>query len=87
MSKVSEKQVALTFGTFAAVMHVIWSILVAAGVAQGFADWIIGLHMVSHQLTVGAFNAITAITLIVVAFTLGGIFGYVLATIWNKFSE
>ena len=87
MSKVSEKQVALTLGSFAALVHLVWSIFIAAGIGQALVDWIIGLHMVSFQFTVGAFNLVTAITLIVVTFVLGSLIGYVLATIWNKFSE
>ncbi len=87
MAKVNEKQAALTLGSFAALVHLVWTILVASGFAQGFADWIIGLHMISFQYTVSAFSAVNAILLIVTTFILGAIVGCVLATLWNKFSK
>jgi len=87
MSKLNEKQVALTLGTFAALMHLVWSILVATGVAQGLVNWSIELHMMAFQITVGAFSLVSAIELIVVAFIIGSAVGFVFATIWNKFSE
>ena len=49
----NEKQVALAVGSFAAVMHTFWSILVASGYAQAFADWLIGLHFVTPTIQVG----------------------------------
>ena len=87
MTKLNQKQVALTLGTFLALMHLVWAILVAVGVAQSLVNWSIGLHMMSFQFTVGAFSLVSAIELIVVAFIIGSIVGFVFATIWNKFSE
>jgi len=78
-----EKKVALAFGCFAAVIHFVWSIFVAAGVAQGFANWLMGLHMVSVPVTIGAFNWLTMILLIIVTFIIGAIFGFVFAKVWN----
>ncbi len=81
--RLNPKQVGVTTGLFAALLHAVWSILVAIGVAQQLSDWLIGLHFVSDQHTVTAFSIGTAILLIVVAFVAWFVFGYVFASIYN----
>ncbi len=81
--KLDEKQTALAFGTFFALVHVAWSALVAANVAAGFHSWLVNLHFISVPITYGAFNAMTAAWLILVAFIAGYAIGHVFATIWN----
>jgi len=81
--QLDEKQVALAFGAFAAILHVVWSVIVAVGSGQKFADWILGLHMLSTAAKITAFSAVTALTLIIVTFVIGMIFGWVFAKVWN----
>jgi len=78
-----EKQAAIAFGSFAAVMHAVWSVLVWSGNAQNLVNWFMGLHMVSIAATVNAFNAVTALMLIVVTFVLGAVIGLIFAKVWN----
>jgi len=79
----NEKQTATAFGTFAALVHVAWSALVATGFAQGWLNFVLGLHSLESPVTVGAFNLTTALTLIAVTFIVGYVFGIVFARVWN----
>ncbi len=81
--KLNPKQVGVTTGLFAAILHAAWSILVAIGVAQQLSSWLIGLHFVSDQHTVTGFNIGTAVLLIVVAFVAWFVLGWVFASLYN----
>jgi len=83
----NEKQTATALGTFAALVHVVWSALVATGFAQGWLNFILGLHFLESPITVGAFNWTTALTLIVVIFIVGYAFGFAFARVWNWAGE
>ncbi|MEM5814475.1 MAG: hypothetical protein QXD77_01545 [Candidatus Aenigmatarchaeota archaeon] len=77
------KRAAKAVGTFAALVHLVWAVIIAAGFGQMWADFLIGLHMVSASVTVGAFNALTAAEMIVVTFILGALAGWAFASVWN----
>ena len=66
-----------------AFWHLLWSILVAIGLAQTLFDFVLMIHFLNNPFTVGAFNAITALTLIIVTGVLGYIFGWAFAYAWN----
>ena len=85
MNAVNRKKVALVVGSFAALMHVIWSTLVAFGWAQSYLDFVSGLHFIQSQHVVLPFNIATAVELVVLALIIGYIVGFILATIWNHF--
>jgi hypothetical protein len=78
-----EKQAALGFGCFAALMHAFWAVLIYVGSAQNFLNWIFSLHMVNTAVTVTGMNMMTAVMLIVVTFVFGAVFGGLFAKIWN----
>jgi len=81
--KLNPKRLALTLGTFAAFVHLVWVVLVAAGLAQWLVDFKLGLHFLSIPYTVVAFNPATAVLLLIVAFVVGYVVGWVLAWLWN----
>ncbi len=83
-SELSVKRAALTLGFFAALLHLVWSLLVALGLAQGLVNWRLGMHFVNLQLTVLPFSLVSAIILVVLAFIGGAVIGTVFALIWNK---
>ncbi len=87
MHEHSVKKTALTFGIFAALIHLVWSALVALGLAQELLNWRLGMHFVNLPITVTQFNPINALLLIVLAFIGGAVIGAVLATIWNNTPE
>ena len=82
--KLSESRTALVVGTFVALVHVIWSLLVFFGFAKPYMDWILGLHFVNNSFTLKPFAFGTAITLVIFTFVIGYVFGYIFAMVWNK---
>lgn len=75
---------ALSVGAFVGGWHLVWSILVALGWAQGLVDFVLWMHMVNLPYVVKAFDFSAAIVLIAVTAIAGGVFGYIFARIWNK---
>jgi hypothetical protein len=83
MNRLKVNKTGLAFGGFFAVIHAIWAIMVAIGVAQISMDWIFGLHFINLQYSMAPFSIGTAIALVVVTGIVGYICGIVLAWIWN----
>lgn len=73
----------LAFGGFMGLMHAFWSLCVGMGFAQPLLDFIFRLHMIKNPYMVMAFNAGTALTLIVVTACIGVVMGYLFAWLWN----
>ncbi|MBI5754036.1 hypothetical protein HZA40_02740 [Candidatus Peregrinibacteria bacterium] len=76
-------RVALFFGTLAALCHLVWVVLVAGGWAQAYVSWVAGMHFLTTGYAVQAFDAVKAVELIVMAFVVASIGGFVLAALWN----
>ncbi|MFZ2072807.1 MAG: hypothetical protein WA101_01955 [Minisyncoccia bacterium] len=83
----NKNRVGLIFGSFMALFHLIWSLMVLIGVAQTFYDFIFWLHMISLPWKVTGFTLTQAISLIVVTFAIGYFMGYMIAWLWNKFNK
>jgi hypothetical protein len=83
VKELDKNTVGLIVGAFAGLIHLLWVVLVAVGVAQAFLDWIYGLHFLSNPFRVAAFNLGTAVILVLVTFVLGYIFGWIFTAIWN----
>ncbi len=81
---INRSKFALTFGYFAAVMHVIWSVLVGLGVAQTIMDFVYRMHFMENPYTVAEFSWGTAVGLVVMAFIVAYAISSLFATIWNK---
>ncbi|MEK7111733.1 MAG: hypothetical protein AAB875_00235 [Patescibacteria group bacterium] len=82
--KMKESKAALIFGTFMALMHAFWSLLVFLGLAQPYLNFISGLHFLNNPYKVLPFNLSTALMLVAVTFVIGYLVGAVFAKIWNK---
>ncbi len=74
----------LVVGAFIALWHVVWSALVALGLAQSLVDFVLWMHMISLPYVVKAFDLSAAATLVVITWIFGCIIGYVFAKIWNR---
>ena len=81
---VQPKRTGLVLGSFAALIHLVWSLLVAAGWAQPLIDFIYKVHFLNNPFEVQAFDPARALLLIVVTFAVGFVAGSVLGLIWNK---
>lgn len=83
MNHLNPVKTGLAFGKLFGLVHVIWAILVALGLAQAVVNFSFWAHMVTLPLVVGAFDLTAAITVILVAAVVGYVLGYVFARIWN----
>ncbi|TAK03676.1 hypothetical protein EPO34_00750 [Patescibacteria group bacterium] len=82
---VSPKRLALTFGLFAGLVHLVWSVLVAVGLAQGLVDFLYAAHFMSQMPSkVDPFSLGNAALLVIFSSAVGYAAGWVVATIWNK---
>ena len=81
--RLGPKHTALTVGLFAAIMHMLWSLVVALGAGQGWLGWMLSLHFLSVSVTITAFNAVTAIMLVAFTFVMGAVAGWIFATVFN----
>ncbi len=73
----------LLIGSFYAIWHAGWLVLVATGMAKPLLDWILQLHFLSIEYAVHPFNAGYAAMLILVAFVSGYVIGWMLGTGWS----
>lgn len=80
----STQKTGLALGLFLAIVHAAWQALVWVGSAQTYLNWILKQHSLKMNITVAAFDATTAITLVIVAFATGYVFGWVFALVWNR---
>ena len=85
--KLNVQKTALMFGTFAGLMHTIWSLFVALGFAQAYLNWMMGLHFLQNPFTIAPFNFTTAVALIAVTSALGYLVGFVFSTVWNRLNK
>ena len=77
-------KIGLVVGSFAGFMHLVWSLLVAFGWAQGLLDFIYHLHSLSSPFTVMPFDLGRSALLIIVTFCIGYIIGNIFAFFWKK---
>ena len=82
--QIDKNKTGLTFGFLISFFHLVWSILVALGIAQTLLNFILNLHMIDSATTVMPFNLIKAVGLIVITFVVGYISGWLMAFFWNK---
>ena len=81
----NKHKMGLVFGSFAAFMHLVWSVLIAFGWTQIWMDFVLGMHSLNNPYTVMNFDLMRSIELIVLTFVVGYVFGVVLAFFYNKF--
>lgn len=81
------KQLGLALGCFLAIVHLIWALCVALirQPMQNFLEWIFELHFLQPVYVLTAFNFLDMILLVIVTFIFGYIFGWLMASLWNKF--
>lgn len=83
MKELNNNTTGLAVGGVVAVWHLVWSLLVALGLAQAWVDWALDLHFLNNPYIVGSFDPTKAVVLIVVTFVVGYLFGWVFAYLWN----
>ena len=84
MEIIDKNKTGLTFGFLISSLHLLWSILVALGIAQALLNFILNIHMLDVTVTVMPFDLVKALVLIIVTFIVGYVFGWLMAFFWNK---
>ena len=82
---INKNQVGLAVGLFLAIIHAVWSLLIAVIPTQfqSFLNWVFQLHSLVPYWNLTAFNLLNAIILVIVTFIMGYIFGWVFAWCHN----
>lgn len=81
---INNNRAGLILGTFFGLWHLVWSILVAVGVAQRLMDLVFKLHFLNNPFTLAQFDWLLALGLVVMTFIVGYILGWILAWLWNS---
>lgn len=82
--KFNANTVGLYSGLIIGFCELVWVIMVGLGFAQGWFNFIFGLHFIVTPFQVGAFNLGKGIILVVMTFVVGYVFGWVATWVWNK---
>lgn len=82
--KLKGSSVALVVGTFVALIHAVWSLMVMVGLAEPYLNWVLGLHFLTNPYTVQPFDITRALILVGFTFVVGYATGWVFAIVWNK---
>ena len=77
-------KVGLVFAILLGGWHLVWSIFVATGLGQTLYDFILWAHMIHLAVTIGPFDLMSSITLIVVTAIFGYVIGYIGSLVWNR---
>ncbi len=85
MTKLNGSKLGMTLGTFAALVHAVWALLIAIipNALQSFVNWVTRLHMVQETTVIQSFSLGNAVLLVVMAFIVANIVGRVFAAVWN----
>jgi hypothetical protein len=83
MKELSKNHVGLLLGGLMALFHLAWSALVFLGFAKVLLDWILWLHFINIPITIGPFDLLRAVLLILVTFIVGYVVGWVSTWLWN----
>jgi hypothetical protein len=83
--KISKNRAGLAVGLFVALVHAIWALIIwiAPKAMQDYLDWIFPMHFLTNVFSITAFNLTYALTLVLMAFVGGYVFGWLYAVIWD----
>lgn len=84
MKEMNTQKVAMVFGILLSGWHLLWSLLILAGIAQPLLDFVFWMHMIANPYRVTGFALTQAAMLIVVTFVVGYFVGWSFAWLWNK---
>jgi len=83
MRRINPAKAALAVGIVIGLYHLAWVSLVAGALAKPFMDFVLRLHFIRLDYDIAPFNAATGAMLVALTFTIGALFGFVFATVWN----
>ncbi|MFA5131888.1 MAG: hypothetical protein WC444_01015 [Candidatus Paceibacterota bacterium] len=80
----NNNKIGLLFAVLIGGLHAFWSLLVFLNLGQSFFDVIFWAHMITPMFSVGQFNGVASLTLIVCTTLIGYLFGFVISVLWNR---
>ena len=83
MRHINPTKTALAVGTVTGLWHFCWVALVGIGWAKPVLDFILQLHFLTINYALAPFSIATAVSLVVLTFAIGAVFGLLFAFIWN----
>lgn len=86
MGRVNPNRLGIVLAVMMVAWHGLWAVLVATGVAQSVANFVLRLHFMEPDVTVQPFTAGGAVALLAVAAAGGYVAGVVGASLWNCLS-
>mgnify|MGYP001579355018 CR=1 FL=1 len=84
MHKLHPHKTGLALGSFNALIHLVWVLLMSMGWAAGKLNFFLAKHFLSIQFDVLEFSWKGGLMLIILAFIGGYIAGAVFSFVWNK---
>ncbi len=75
----------LVLGVLLGGLHLLWALLVAAGLAQAVVDFVLWMHFIKPIYMIAPFALGTAAVLVVVTACSGLVLGALFALLWNHF--
>ena len=83
-SKIGINRTGFVLGLVLGTIHLLWALLVAAGVAQLVMDFIFRLHFIQPIYVIEPFSLIRALALVLLTAACGYCIGAVFALLWNR---
>jgi len=77
-------RVGLTAAVVFSGIHLVWALLVSLGLAKPLADFMFGLHFMQNPMAMASFSLGNALMLVVLAFAVSYVFGWLFAFVYNK---
>ena len=84
MGRIEPNRAGFVFGALMGSWHLLWSVLVALGVAQPLIDFIFWIHFIKPVYVIEPFAFLRAAILVLVTAAIGYVTGFVFAVLWNR---
>jgi hypothetical protein len=84
MGDISPNRTGLVLGALLGSWHLLWSLLVALGLAQPLIDFLFWIHFIKPVYVIEPFALMRAAILVIVTATIGYVSGFVFALLWNR---
>ena len=83
MRRISPIKAAVAVGAVIGLWHLMWVTLVGLGWAKPVLDFVLRLHFIKLDYALAPYAATTAGELVILAFVIGALFGFLFAIVWN----
>ncbi len=85
MINLNAHKTGLAAGSFLALSHLSWILLVALKIAKPLMDWVLSLHFIAIDYDISSFALGPAVLLVLLTFGIGYAGGWIFSALWNAF--